>query len=221
MKKDDIDKATTLAFQWKQAEDEKVKEQIRNEIYFLTKPALERWILAILASKKIYYRPDEIISKGWDCFEFALKHFKPENPIPFPNHFYSYSKFFIQSEIQKEELLKKKELIMPPDEIGSHMRGVFGEAGDMKYAFQDYSGNKNDNLTIDDSLSSIYHHIEELKTFRSLLPEGYNMIFDDALLSLSPNNRDKVVRRPKGFGDLKYREAKKIFKIIIEFLLMR
>jgi intein-encoded DNA endonuclease-like protein len=68
----------------------------------------------------------------------------------------------------------------------------------------------------------VYEHIDELKAFRSMLPNEYVSTFDDAVMSMVPDSKERSSRLDVTKLDYRrYREAKQLFKIVIEFLLMR
>ena len=67
-----------------------------------------------------------------------------------------------------------------------------------------------------------YPVLQELDTFRSLLDKEHQLVFDDALKSLLPWNKDRQYRVKESTLSLpRYQESKKIFKIVIDFLLRR
>lgn len=197
MKKSDIENCKRLALQWHQNTDLEEKNKIRNELFSVIRSSVEKWVVNILSDKKIYADPNETISYSWDCFLHALKHYKPDKPIPLPNHFFTYTRFF---------MLSKAEKII---------------AGDLLIT------DKNDFEKEEDSgsrdLDAALAHLEELKTYRSFLPESYTPIFDDALASMLPGNRDRkrdgLIKSPVPYRE--YHEIKKIMKFTIEFLLTR
>jgi hypothetical protein len=76
--------------------------------------------------------------------------------------------------------------------------------------------------SVGDGLHSVYEHIDELKAFRSMLPNEYVSTFDDAVMSMVPDSKERSSRLDVTKLDYRrYREAKQLFKIVIEFLLMR
>jgi hypothetical protein len=70
---------------------------MKNQIFNLLRPFIAKWISSALAEDKIFLDKNEIISLSWDCFEFCLESFKPDGPIPLPNHFHKYTKFFLMN----------------------------------------------------------------------------------------------------------------------------
>lgn len=68
----------------------------------------------------------------------------------------------------------------------------------------------------------IYEALDELKKFREDLPDNYQTVFDDALMSMSNCRKDHVRRLERtNIKYYQYCEAKKIMKIMIDFLLRR
>lgn len=168
----------------------KEKDNLRNEIYLIMLPFIKKWISSILAKKGIFLEQDEMLSKSWDCFEFCLKHFKPEKKIAIPNHFYSYTNFYLKF----HESINKQ--------------NISNQEFDTK------------NSCLSDE--NLYSQLDELKSFRSILNIEYSLVFDDALMSLIPNNKDKQYRiKQSNLSSIRYQESKKIFKIVIDYLLRR
>ncbi len=170
------------------------KDKLRNEIFIKMSPTIDRWIKGILGSKQMYMEDGERLSLSWDCFEFCLHYYHPERNIHLPNHFYKYTNFFLLSwfaERQKQE--------NPIDRNAS---------------IED--NQKLDNCQI------YYEQIDDLKQFRKMIPEDYRDIFDDALLSMTGRPVDRIAYvKSDAYGYYKYCEAKKVFKIVIDFLLHR
>ncbi len=69
---------------------------------------------------------------------------------------------------------------------------------------------------------SVFEVLDDLKNFKESLPEEYKPIFDDTLMSMSKANKDRVRRlKETSVKYYQYRESKKIFRLIIDFLLRR
>jgi hypothetical protein len=189
---EDIEKCEVLIKQWSQAADRSEKSNLRNHLFEVIRPSINQWISSIVGKKGQHLTPQEVQSKSWDCFEYCLKHFKPESKVPLLGHFYSYTRFML-SAVQKNKEIDDGDIDQKKDP--------------------------------EDDLFFVYAQIEELRAFRHLLPPEYGLVFDDALTSLVPDCRQRT-DRPKSLGEstsryVKYREAKRIFKIVIGFLLMR
>jgi uncharacterized membrane protein len=82
--------------------------------------------------------------------------------------------------------------------------------------------NHNENNEEIDNFMSVLETVDEFKMFRSILPEEYVSVFDDALMSMAPANSQRLQRQKEsGIPIARYQEAKKIFKIVIDFLLVK
>lgn len=159
--------------------------EVRNELFELLREPIIRWMKSIMKNKN-YMTEQELISHSWDCFLFCLERYKKELKIPIPNHFHSYTKFYLLSTYSKTPAA-------PED--------------DLQHNSHDFA---------------IFEGLDELKKFRDILPQEYQIVFDDSLMSMTKNNRDRVRRHKESYLQYyQYREAKKIMKIVIDFLLRR
>lgn len=174
--------------------DIKEKEAARNIIFTKMSIDIDRWLISILVQKKIYPSKHERLSLCWDCFVFCLHHYHPEKNIPLPNHFYGYTKFFLLSWLSEKGKSTSKNANMTAEiEDGNH-----------------------------DRLDLLYDQIDELRKFKETIPNDYKEIFDDALMSMAGRPKDKVAyRKSSNYGYYKYCEAKKVFKLVIDFLLRK
>ena len=78
-----------------------------------------------------------------------------------------------------------------------------------------------DNLISSDT-DGAFLHIDELKAYHSILDKEYKIIFEDAINSMCGTMKDRERRLNKSeLSYLRYTEAKKIFKLTIDFLLRR
>jgi hypothetical protein len=98
MKSDQISRCKELI---KQYFEKKRKAKARNQLFLELSPYISKWLITSLAPKNMFLTSKEALSLSWDCFEFCLKHYKYRKssksggkPIPIPNHFYSYTKFY-------------------------------------------------------------------------------------------------------------------------------
>jgi hypothetical protein len=173
--------------------DQKEKDTIRNDMFVKMSPFIDRWIKGNLSYRQVYLDNTERLSLCWDCFEFCLKYYRLEKNIPLANHFYGYTRFFFLSWINDKRKIENQDgPSIPPDE------------------------GKLDNLNI------FYEQIDDLKQFRNAIPESYKSIFDDALLSMTGKTADKIpYLKSDHYSYYKYCESKKVFKIVIDFLLRR
>ncbi len=97
------------------------------------------------------------------------------------------------------------------------------------YISMNYSGNSGKIVLVDltDNLTSgnvdlAYEHLDELREFRKTLPEEYYTVWDDALMSLVDYRADRLRRLDEApLTYYRYSESKKIFKIVIDYLLRR
>lgn len=162
----------------------------RNNLFEELMPFIIKWLSSILAKNKTFLSQEELKSLSWDCFYFCLKHYKPNKPIPIPNHFFSYSKFYLQMHVFNKQpkehenvIIDEEKFSVPPDKI---------------------------------------FILDEIKAFRESLEEKYVSVFDDAMNSMMPNTKDRVRRlEESNLTYNQYCESKKIFKIIISFLIRR
>jgi hypothetical protein len=191
MKPEQVKKCNELLLQHQKETVTEKKRKIRDEAFGLIKDPMIRWIPAILSTKNIYIDPKEILSLSWDCFQFCMKHYKPHRTIPLPNHFYSYTRFYLASEYFKDS----------------------NKASDVKEQEKKFTDAPKEEL------EAIFH-LEELKQFHSILPDHYKIIFEDALLSMTGPMKDRI-RRKEGMPYSQYFESKKVFKIVIDYLLRR
>ena len=194
MNKIEIKKAENLAKRFLSSSSD---IEARNELFNILAVPLQKWMKTILQKRGLYLPQGEILSKSWDCFDFCLQHYSPEKNILIPNHFYTYTKFFILNEIinRKDKHIQYISPSQNLENLGDHF---------------------------DETYFDVLDDIEELRKFKERLPPKYHSVFDDALMSLAPNNNQNLQRlNVTSLGYAQYHEVKKIFKIIIEFLLMR
>lgn len=224
MTKQQIKECYDLIKEYKEEPNQAKQQMVRNQIFFLLTPHLEKWVKSILSSRGIFVDQPELLSQSWDCFEFCLKHYKPEGTIPVPNHFYAYTKFYLSMYAKKESRKQKRQTFDVLQANGKN-RGVFGDGGRIIYHTADKgkgSTNIDDVLKIEDSFLSVYEHIDELKSFRILLPKEYITVFDDAIMSMCAGHTQNLQRlNLTTLSYSKYQEVKKVFKIIINFLLTK
>lgn len=173
--------------------DQKEKDQIRNDMFVKMEPFIDIWLKGNLNYRKLFMEDGERLSLCWDCFEFCLKYYRPGKNIPLINHFYGYTKFFLLSWFAEKN---KRDNINDPD--------------------ASIDDGKLDNCAV------FYEQIDDLKQFRKMIPEDYQTIFDDAILSMAGRPVDKIpYRKSNAYSYYKYCESKKVFKIVIDFLLRR
>lgn len=191
MKKEQKDSCHRLICKYRICPEGGRKTRLRNRIFQELQPFMVKWVSAILAKKSIYATEEEILSFSWDCFEFCLRRYKVNKPISVPGHFYSYTRFYLLKNV------------------------VYKEEG------LEESNANIDSVEIS-PLNTIYEGLEELRSFRSILDPEYAMVFDDAIMSMHTKSKDKQYRQKEStLKQSKYKESKKLFKIMIDFLLRR
>ncbi len=190
MNKDMINECFVLAKKYLGLLAGEEKDDIRNQIFEITKTDMIKWIKSIMSNRSDFRDERDLLSIGWECFEFCLKHFKPDLPIPFPNHFYSYTKFYLNMHYLGKG--KKVVLVDLSNDLSSG------------------------------SIDLAYEHLDELRSFRKSLPEEYFSVFDDAVMSLVDCRKDRLRRLDEApLTYYRYTESKKIFKIVVDYLLRR
>lgn len=103
--------------------------KLRNELYTIMEEYILMWMKSILKDKN-YYSKEELVSLSWDCFLFCLKYYDHKKCIPLPNHFFSYTKFFLLTTFKKDKLLLKKEDIIT--DIVTYDLSIFDHLDDLK-----------------------------------------------------------------------------------------
>lgn len=168
---------------------------IRNGMFEKISPSIAMWIKGYLSRRKKYISDQERLSLCWDCFEFCLDRYRPDNKISIPSHFYGYTRFFLMSWFAKNKKYDDRNWNVSDNKI-DHNNGNY--------------------------LDEFYGQMDDLKTFRKTIPNDYQAIFDDALLSMAGQPRDRApYRKSDSYGYYKYCESKKVFKLVIDFLLRR
>lgn len=182
-----------LISQMNLSKSEKERENIRNRLFYAMYDDIMKWINSSTDSNSVLSSKQEIVSLSWDCFLFSLKYYKPEKNIPILNHFSSYVRFYIKTENRKHWREKTKEKNLGLAEISEPS---FPPSFETEY------------LT------------EELQEFRRMLDEDLAKVFDDALLSMRASTKERTTKN-KPFAKGRYYDRKRIFKIVIDFLLRR
>ncbi len=192
MQKETITTCTKLAKDYFSLSDRLQEQQeTRNKLFFIVKPYMDKWLESILAQRKVFLPKEELLSLNFECFEFCLKSFKPDREIPLPNHFYAYANFFLKTNRTLENANK-------------------------------YICVELDNEKEGECLNLAYEHLDELREFRKSLPGEYISVFDDSLMSLVESRPARLRRLDESpLTYQKYCESKKIFKIVMDYLLRR
>jgi|WetSurSiteA1Bulk_404760.scaffolds.fasta_scaffold32503_3 hypothetical protein len=180
--------------------EDNIQEQqlIRNKLYSLLSTYIISYIKLFLRNERTYLQESEIISISWDCFEFSLKNYRFEKSISIPNHFRSYTRFYLL--IQRNKQRKRKTVLE---------NFLFTES---KKNSRDKLVNSNDNIDC----------LDGIKIFRSMLDEEHISVFDDAIMSMAAGTKHRIRRlKESPLHYYKYCEAKKIFKVVIDYLLRK
>lgn len=195
MKNKDCKILENLINEIERCKDKEEKSSLRNHLFVLMQKDIDSWIRSMLKKKGLFAAEEEILSLSWDCFEFSLNSYDPKKKIPPINHFFAYTKFYIMAANSKKIAEKNKfDFVKSEDFI------------DFEIAEEE------------DALNSL----EELKKFRELLSDDLSVIFDDALMSMRAATKDRQRRLEKTpLNYSRYHNSKKIFKIVIDFLLRR
>lgn len=227
MTKNEIEISQNLLCNWMEEEIESKKSEARNQLFLTIFPFLEKWFLSICKKKGMYFTKEEVKSECWDCFEFCLHNYRKRESVPLPNFFYTYTRFFILTKINKsrnQKFYKNREISYSNFEdwgIDSSERA--GDGGE----FNPDKSHRDKKIFIpkqyhDDTSIEVYEHVEELRSFKEMLPEEYKTVFDDAIMSMAPNSKDNLQRlEATTLSYSKYHEVKKVFKVVVEFLLLR
>ena len=167
------------------------KGSIRNDIFLLIYPFLEKWVNSILGKRKIYVENSEMLSLSWDCFVFCLEKYRPEKKIPILGHSYSYTNFFLLSWISKKYESKNKY-----DD---------SELDNQNDKFDIYYENIDELRRFKDILPEDYKQIFD----------------DALLSMAGRPDGKVGYSKSEAYSKYKYQEAKKAFKFVIDFLLRR
>jgi hypothetical protein len=186
----DIDKCEKIIKKYEKAVSKK-KEQHRNELFENTNHIIKKWVKSFYSKHNNFIEEKEALSITWDCFLYALSKFSFDKKINIQQHFYTYTKFYILTDWQKQ---KRKVLTDNVDGIK-------------------HSNNLSENWELKFELTDL------LIKFRNTLDQKYKKIFDDALTSMSSCKRNRTHNKDVGIPYYKYSEAKKCYRQIIYFLL--
>jgi hypothetical protein len=180
------------------------KDSIRNDLFLLLLPYLYRWLVSALKKKGIYKGHDELLSLCWDSFSFALDNYTNLS-VPIPDHFNRYISFYIRDRWwQKEE------------QLGMKLTGYGTES-----AYLDPDIDIADIVHMEDESDTPVFSLEGiLKELREYLDSDNRIIFDDAATGAGHNRiRCRGESRVLDMPGYRYDAAKKIYKIMIRFLI--
>jgi len=175
-----------------------VKCRIRNKLYHILRPYLICWIKERHKKRGEWEDEGSILSLSWDTFLYCLSYYKRDGN--FITHFKKYTTFYIISMFNINSSLNRKVVVM--EEVDRQV-----EINEVLY----FCGN-------------ILNEYVAVKKFKQLVEEklggDYIKIFEDALLSMSPYNPYRINREKElKINHYRYIEAKKVFRLIISFLL--
>jgi hypothetical protein len=168
-----------------------LKNEFRKQIFLELKPYITEWISIFLYKRGVFLSKEEVLSKSWDCFEYALKHFKAKKGITVPRHFYKYTNYFLAKENKKHNMTKSIEEVKNEIQVNSHCSEAFDNIDELN-RFKN-SLPKEYIIPFEDALLSL------------------SLALKDRV------NRRSVSKIPKK----RYEESKKAFKFVIEFLVKR
>ena len=192
--------------------------QVRNDLFTLMLPFLQRWVLSVMKKRGSYKAQDEILALCWDTFLFALTRYNVdkmnERHVPIPDHFNRYINFYIKGRMKEDTFLEGD-------------KPSYGSVKGRKEIIQVEFGSLDCSSGIPNGLpdetieeSKIFSSIEFLREFREQLDESHRKIFDDAAMGTGSSG----TRCGKGKRDAlpfyRYDEAKRVYKNLIRFLLV-
>lgn len=189
-----------LVDKYRTTRDSSSRQRIRNELFCTILPYMQKWVKTSLGRRKIFLEKNKLLSVCWEAFCFCMDAYK-NLEVPFPSHFSRNVEYFIIKCLTKKHKLKKKEIYL--DEL------------------QDGDFLEKDFYPIDISGMKIISSVSFLKMFRSSLSNEYKDIFDEALTGKKEKNKDKIGVKKGYLPNYRYQEAKKVFKMVIEFSLIK
>ncbi len=193
---------------YKMCRAKKRKIEIRNNIYNSLHAQMLKWVGAALTNIKWVGERENITCWAWDCFVFCIDSFDHTKKIDAVHHFYIYTEYYLR--MQRNKSIKEN-----MKHGGSGDGYVIKTDVDIDFIrsglLMQHSGKNMSDLI------NISHDVEQ---FRKALDEKYQLIFDDALMSMTPDKRFRLRRQKEiGIPSTRYMEAKNIFKHVIRFFL--
>lgn len=183
-----------MARKYHEAKRRKVKNEIRNELFNILLPYQKAWVRAILSKYSRYESDEEILSLSWNCFLFSLDRFDMGKIIRFPQHFCTYSEYYLRNEYKKEA--KDQEIII----VDEHAVNVLKNSS----ACEQPVGEEARGL------------LKALSDFHESLPDEYKVVFEDALSSINGDPKSKLRRIEKSkLPRHRYNEAKRVFTFFV------
>lgn len=171
-------------------QSEEKQNEVRNQIYLDIDKYLIGWTKNILGKWKKYETPQEIRSLSWDVFLFCLKHYKPEKEITVPRHFYNYTKYFLLNKYATEGRVR-----LSLDEL-------------------------KDTIGLVRTTQNIaFENVLTIMQIRDNIPEKYKVVFDDAIQSCMPGNRNAVKSYDHNLSEGVYSHLKLVLKSLIKYIM--
>lgn len=188
-----------LIEKYKLSENEKERVRLRNELFAAMQEWMERWITSILIRMGRYETKESICSLSWICFSYCLDKYKRRRKkISVPGHFHTYSRFYIQNEYNASQQEENNTLSLSDAAVWREVCSLSNSSG------------------TDICARNV---LELLRNFRNGLPDGYKVVFDDALLSTNIGVKGRIRRiEESGLSYYSYHEAKRIFGYFIQFI---
>ena len=167
-----------------------MRAKVRNELFLHMRGYLTVWVNRILKKWGRRERSDEIMSMTWEVFMFGITYYKSHYDN-IPAHFYTHARYCLLLHYAKQESVR-----VPLDEL--------------KTIMQEFPTLENQCF---DKLLTLYQ-------FRDVVPDQYRHIWDDAMLSLDPQCKNRVSNaRGNGIEMTAYRHMRKAFIPIIKLIL--
>lgn len=209
MEKHSLDKDTQalcklLIEKYKKTGDAQAAQRVRNELFSIILPYMQKWLKSTLAKRKIYLSPEMLLSACWEAFMYCLDTYN-KLEVPMPSHFFYQINFFVLKCLQSKKKLQRRNEVP--------LETVFIDVPDP----EDVTDPEDINPAGLAS-SSIISGMKFMKEFRDSLPEQYRMIFDDAITGQKTKMAILTGDDSKQYiPSYRYNEAKKIFQMLARF----
>ena len=190
-----------LVEKYKKTGDAVSAQRVRNELFAIILPFMQKWLKSHLAKRKIFLKPATLLSACWEAFCYCLENYH-RLEVPMPSHFHRNINYFVLKCLQSKKKLKRRNEVPLEETFAMNEEDSVDENPIMM------------------SSTSIISGVSFLKEFRDSLDEEYKFIFDDALMG--SNTRLKIATndgKDKKISSNRYKEAKKIFQMLTIFLL--
>ena len=164
------------------------KEKIRNELFLRMKPWMIRWIKSILKRWGKYETEEELLSISWDAFMYCLGKYSDYN-VPIAWYFHNFTRYFLLMKYGKQD-----RVLINAEELQETLGLV----------------------QIPENI--LFDRLLTLNQFRDVLPEKYQLVWDDATQSLSKTMKEKTHQR-NGIDKNMYSRLKASYIPIIKLIL--